>query len=118
MEGELRESWDDLPIQVCSAAVTPDMKHLVTVGMAYIPAPNSVALSRDHVPVSSPPPPPPPPPPPLFVSNGDGSATALHSPKNRMIVYDFKTRQVELYGHACLFPSIFTHRSLRTGLST
>ena len=89
--------------------MTPDMKHLVVVGMAYIPPPNSVSLSRGHVPVSSPP--------PLFVSNDDGSATALRSPENLMIVYDLKTRQVELYGHACLFPSIFTHRSLRTGLS-
>jgi hypothetical protein len=110
MEGELRESWNDISIRVTDAAVTPDVKRLVAVGMGFIPPTNSGSLSRGDVRESSPP--------PSVASNGNGTPLAPRSPENRMIVYDLKTRQVELYGMACFFYEIFAHRSLRTDLST
>ncbi|KAG2041821.1 WD40-repeat-containing domain protein [Suillus americanus] len=85
-EGELRESWNDIAIRVTDAAVTPDVRRLVAVGMGYNPP---TALARVNVRDAS----------PLIVSNGDGNAVALRSPENRMIIYDLKTRQVELSVH-------------------
>ncbi|OAX42006.1 WD40 repeat-like protein [Rhizopogon vinicolor AM-OR11-026] len=90
MDGELRESWNDISIRVTDAAVTPDMTRLVAVGMGYIPPPTSGSLSRGHVRESSPPP---------VASNGNGNTIAPRSSENRMIVYDLKTRQVELSVH-------------------
>jgi len=88
MDGELRESWNAISIRVTDAAVTPDMRRLVAVGMDYIPPPNSGLLSRSHIRESSPPPP--------VVSNGNSNPTVARSSENRMIVYDLKTRQVEM----------------------
>jgi WD40 repeat protein len=86
MEGELRESWNDIAIRVTDAAVTPDMRRLVAVGMGYNPPP---ALARANVRDASPP----------IVSNGNGNAVVPRSPENRMIIYDLKTGQVELSVH-------------------
>ncbi|KAG2077940.1 WD40 repeat-like protein [Suillus decipiens] len=85
MEGEPRESWNDIAIRVTDAAVTPDVKRLVAVGMGYNPPP---ALARANVRDASPP----------IVSNGNGNAVP-RSPENRMIIYDLKTGQVELSVH-------------------
>jgi hypothetical protein len=106
----VRESWNDISIRVTDAAVSPDMRHLVAVGMGYIPPPNSGPGSRSHVRESSPPPP--------VTSNDDANPVDPHSLGYRMIVYDLMTRQVELYGQTSLFYGIFAHRSLCIGLST
>jgi hypothetical protein len=100
MEGELRESWNDIAIRVTDAAVTPDMRRLVAVGMGYNPPP---ALARANVRDASPP----------IVSNGNGNAVVPRSPENRMIIYDLKTGQVELY-----VSSIFVPTSLLIDLYT
>ncbi|KAG1826914.1 WD40 repeat-like protein [Suillus subaureus] len=86
MEGELRESWNDIAIRVTDAAVTPDVRRLVAVGMGYNPPPT---LARANIRDASPP----------IVSNGNGNAVAPRSPENRMIIYDLKTGQVELSVH-------------------
>ncbi|KAG2077968.1 WD40 repeat-like protein [Suillus decipiens] len=86
MEGELRESWNDIAIRVTDAAVTPDMTRLVAVGMGYKPPP---ALARANVRDASPP----------IVSNDNGNAVWPRSPENRMIIYDLKTGQVEQSVH-------------------
>jgi hypothetical protein len=128
MEGKLRESWDDISIRVTDAAVIPGVGRLVAVGIEYSPPQNSRSLARGLVRESSPPPSPslpppsppsspPTPPTPPFVASYD-SSMAGYSSENRMIIYDLETRQVKLYGQACLFYSVFAHRSLRTGLST
>ncbi|KAG1754415.1 WD40-repeat-containing domain protein, partial [Suillus lakei] len=89
MEVELRKSWNNTAIRVTDAAVTPDMRRLVTVGMGYNPPLTLGTLSHDHVRDTPSP----------IVSNGDGDATGPRSSENRMIVYDLKTGQVELSVH-------------------
>lgn len=89
MEGELRESWNDIAIRVTDAAVTPDVRRLVAVGMGYNPPPTLGTLGRANVRDASPP----------IVSNGNGNAVGPRSPENRMIIYDLKTGQVELSVH-------------------
>lgn len=89
MEGELRESWNDIAIRVTDAAVTPDMRRLVAVGMGYTPPPTLGTLSRGHVRDASPP----------IVSNGNSNPMVPRSSENRMIIYDLKTGQVELSVH-------------------
>lgn len=89
MEGELRESWNDIAIRVTDAAVTPDVKRLIAVGMGYNPPPTVGSLSRGHVRDASPP----------IVSNSNGNSMGPRSSENRMIIYDLKTGQVELSIH-------------------
>jgi hypothetical protein len=109
MEGEPRESWNDMSIRVTDAAVTPDVKRLVAVGTGYSSPPSSGSLTRALIRESSPP--------PAVATNGNSSSTAPRPTENRMIVYDLKTRQVELYERRCLFHNTFAHRS-RIDLST
>ncbi|KAG2061593.1 WD40 repeat-like protein [Suillus hirtellus] len=89
MEGEPRESWNDIAIRVTDAAVTPDMRRLVAVGMGYNPPPTLGTLARANVRDASPP----------IVSNGNGNAVGPRPQENRMIIYDLKTGQVELSVH-------------------
>lgn len=98
MEGEPRESWNDIAIRVTDAAVTPDMRRLVAVGMGYNPPPTLGTLARANVRDASPP----------IVSNGNGNAVGPgpRPQENRMIIYDLKTGQVELYVQACLFQHV------------
>ncbi|KAG2349550.1 WD40 repeat-like protein [Suillus weaverae] len=80
MEGELRESWNDIAIRVTDAAVTHDTRRLVAVGMGYNPPPTSGTLARANIQDASPP-------------------MGPRSPENRMIIYDLKTGQVEISVH-------------------
>jgi hypothetical protein len=98
MEGELRESWNDIAIRVTDAAVTPDVRRLVAVGMGYNPPPALGTLGRANVRDASPP----------IVSNGNGNAVGPRSPENRMIIYDLKTGQVELYVQVYLFQHLYS----------
>ncbi|KAF8136439.1 WD40 repeat-like protein [Boletus edulis] len=89
MAGKLRDDWSGVPIRVTDMAVTPDMTRLVTVGMDYIAIPPTMAdASRG---VSREPTPPPP------TSNGNDAAVIGSRPsENRMIVYDLKSKAIEL----------------------
>jgi hypothetical protein len=87
MEGELRDSWNDLAIRVTDATVTPDMRRLVAVGMGYSPPPALGTLARANVRDESPP----------IVSDGNSNVVGPRLPDNRMIIYDLKTGRVELY---------------------
>ncbi|KAG2147170.1 WD40-repeat-containing domain protein [Suillus cothurnatus] len=89
MEGELRDSWNDLAIRVTDATVTPDMRRLVAVGMGYSPPPALGTLARANVRDESPP----------IVSDGNSNVVGPRLPDNRMIIYDLKTGRVELSVH-------------------
>ncbi|KAG2158482.1 WD40 repeat-like protein [Suillus bovinus] len=89
MEGEPRESWNDIAIRVTDAAVTPDMRRLVAVGMGYNPPPTLGTLTRANIRDAS----------PSLVSNGNGNAAGPRPPENRLIIYDLKTGQIELSLH-------------------
>ncbi|KAG1877763.1 WD40-repeat-containing domain protein [Suillus subalutaceus] len=78
MEGELRESWNDIAIR----RETPGC----CLGWRYNPPP---ALARANVRDASLP----------IVSNGNDNAVVPCSPENRMIMYNLKTEQVELSVH-------------------
>ncbi|KAG1789467.1 WD40-repeat-containing domain protein [Suillus plorans] len=101
MEGEPRESWNDIAIRVTDAAVTPDMRRLVAIGMGYNPpaalgtltCANIRDASLEHPirPNSTASPP--------IVSNVNGNAVGPRPQENRMIIYDLKTGQVELSVH-------------------
>ncbi|KAF9246441.1 WD40 repeat-like protein [Melanogaster broomeanus] len=89
MDGNPRDDWTGVPIRVTDMAVSPDMKRLVTVGMGYIATPTiadeavSRGISREPTPPTT--------------SNGNGAAmNGARSLDNRMIVYDLKTKAIEL----------------------
>ncbi|KAG1855500.1 WD40-repeat-containing domain protein [Suillus tomentosus] len=81
--------WNDIAIRVTDVAVTPDMRRLVAVGMGYNPPPALGTLTRANIRDASPP----------TSSRGNGNVVGPRPPENRMIVYDLKTGQVELYVH-------------------
>jgi hypothetical protein len=87
MAGKLRDDWSGVPIRVTDMAVTPDMTRLVTVGMDYVAMPLTTA---DASGVSREPTPPP-------TSNGNGVAVnGGRQTENRMIIYDLKSKAIEL----------------------
>lgn len=87
MAGKLRDDWSGVPIRVTDMAVTPDMTRLVTVGMDYIAIPPTTAdASRGASREPTPPP-----------SNGNGATVnGGRQSENRMIVYDLKSKAIEL----------------------
>lgn len=88
MAGKLRDDWSGVPIRVTDMAVTPDMTRLVTVGMDYISiSPSTADASRGVSRESTPPP----------TSNGNGATVnGGRQSENRMIVYDLKSKAIEL----------------------
>ncbi|KAF8844876.1 WD40 repeat-like protein [Paxillus ammoniavirescens] len=83
MAGKLRDDWTGVPIRVTDMAVAPDMKRLVTIGVGYVATPTTA----DGVAEPTPPP----------ANNENGTAVGgTRPPDNRMIVYDLKTKAVEL----------------------
>ncbi|KAG1891359.1 WD40-repeat-containing domain protein [Suillus subluteus] len=85
MEGELRESWNDIVIRVTDAAVAPDVRRLVCCWDGIQSSPSVGSCQRPRRIITQ--------------SNGNDNAVVPCSPESRMIIYDLKTGQVELSVH-------------------
>lgn len=88
MAGKLRDDWSSVPIRITDMAVTPDMTRLVTIGVNYTGMlPTTADANRG---ISQEPTPPP-------QSNGnDTGVNGDRQSHNRMIVYDFKSKAIEM----------------------
>jgi WD repeat-containing protein 26 len=75
--GNQRDSWGTTTIRVTDLSVTPDMRRVVALGMYFPSAPTA------HDDGSTP---------PITLSSSAGAAKAK---ENRMIIYDFASKQVE-----------------------
>lgn len=103
-EGNFKDSWGETVIRVTDLAITPDLTHIVAVGIHYHPASPSVgALSPDSRPTDTSASP---------SGGGNGSTTgASRKLANCMIVYDLATKQTELFvsllhhGQRLMFPT-------------
>ncbi|KAH7889566.1 WD40 repeat-like protein [Phlebopus sp. FC_14] len=89
MTGKPLDQWSGVPIRVTDMAVSPDMKWLVTIGMGYTPPTPSLPEGHSSRVISREPTPP-------VTNNGGGIANGQRSSENRMMIYDLKTKAVEL----------------------
>ena len=81
-DGKQRDNWGATPIRVTDLVVTPDQTRVIALGMYIHPitAANTPGAGGDHGASGTPP------------SSNAGGVTLK---ENKMIVYDFVTKQIE-----------------------